>query len=265
MNGEISNIVIIGSGNVAWHLIKAFSSKGIGIRQILAHNEKTARNLSRKFSVPYTLNPEELDREAGLYILAVQDDHIRHAASLLSLQDQPLVHMSGFLPLAEISGASSRTGVIWPLQTLTAGIEADYADIPFFIEGNTDEMTGSLAQFAGRISKNVIVANSSTRQQVHLAAVIASNLTNRLYSIAASLLEKSNIPFSVLAPIIKETASKAAAQSPSKSQTGPAARNDRKVLAKHLEMLRNEPEFRDIYRLISENIIQQYSSENEQL
>jgi predicted short-subunit dehydrogenase-like oxidoreductase (DUF2520 family) len=255
----IQNIVVIGSGNVAYHLVKAFSKKGIGVFQILAHNEKTAVLLSKAFAVPYILDPAKLFKDADLYLITVKDDNIRETAKGLHLKDQLLVHTSGFTSIGALSGASSRTGVMWPLQTFSAGRAIEFKNIPFFIEGCSEEISGILAQFAGLISRRVMVTDSPTRQKIHLAAVIASNLTNQLYSISASILERQDIPFDVLAPLILETAAKAGKQHPLNSQTGPAVRNDLTVIEKHLEMLRDDPAFRDIYRLITENIIHHHS------
>jgi len=252
-------MVVIGSGNVAFHLVKAFGKKGINVVQIFAHNEKTARVLSKTFSVPYILDPAKLFKEADLYLLAVQDDKIGGTAKGLHLKDQLLVHTSGFTSIDILSGASTRTGVIWPLQTLSAGRAIDFKNIPFFIEGSTEEISGILSQFAGLVSRRVLVTDSPTRQKIHLAAVIASNLTNQLYSISASILERQDIPFNVLAPLILETAAKAGKQHPFKSQTGPAVRKDLTVIKKHLELLRDDPAFRDIYRLLTENIIHHHS------
>jgi predicted short-subunit dehydrogenase-like oxidoreductase (DUF2520 family) len=256
----INHIVIIGSGNIAWHLINALSKKGINILQVLARNEKTAKSLSKTFSVPYITDPVQLEKDGGLYIVAVQDDHIREVALGLHLEDQLLVHTSGFSSIEVLSGASARTGVIWPLQTLTAGKRTDYSHIPFFIEGNSKPVAGILTGFAGRITDRVLATDSPTRQKIHLAAVIASNLTNQLYSISASILERQDIPFDVLAPLILETAIKAGQQHPLLSQTGPAVRKDLRVIEKHLELLRHDMAFQDIYRLITENIIHHHAS-----
>lgn len=231
--------------------------------QILAHNEKTARSLSRSCSVPYILDPALLFKEADLYLLTVQDDHIRDTALRLNLKDQLLVHTSGFSSLETLSGTSTRIGVVWPLQTLTSGRAIEYKNIPFFVEGSSTEITRKLEKFAGMISDRVMVTDSPTRQKIHLAAVIASNLTNQLYSISASILERQDIPFNVLAPLILETATKAGLQHPLRSQTGPAVRKDLRVIEKHLELLRDDPAFRDIYRLITDNIIHHHSHKDE--
>jgi predicted short-subunit dehydrogenase-like oxidoreductase (DUF2520 family) len=256
-------MVIIGSGNVAWHLINAFSRKGIQVLQILAHNEKTARSLSKTFSVPFILDPAFLIKNADLYLVAVQDDYIREVSLRLHLKKQLLVHTSGFSSIDLLSGASINTGVIWPLQTLTAGKNIEYGNIPFFIEGHSVATAEKLSRFAGLVSEQVFITDSPARQKIHLAAVIASNLTNQLYSISASILERQDIPFGVLAPLILETAIKAGQQHPLRSQTGPAARRDMRVIAKHLELLRDDPAFQDIYCLITESIIHHHSQKNE--
>ena len=251
----IENIVIIGSGNVAYHFLNAFSANGIKVLQLLARNEQKAKELSSKFSVPYTINTEHIDKSADLYILAVQDDQIHSVAARLHLDRQLLVHTSGFSSIDLLSGASTNTGVIWPLQTLTAGNEVDYNNIPFFIEGNNKENEAKLSRIAGLVSGRVVQADSPTRQRVHLAAVIASNFTNHLYSIASSIMENTGISPDVLSPLIMETAKKAITAGPLISQTGPASRNDLNVIERHLGLLESNPEFREIYRIISNNII----------
>jgi predicted short-subunit dehydrogenase-like oxidoreductase (DUF2520 family) len=265
VDNVIKHIVIIGSGNVAYHLASAFRKKGVEIRQILGRNEQTTRKLAATFSVPYINNPSFLDKTADLYILAVQDDLIGETAHSLGLTDQLLVHTSGFGPMDLLKNASANTGVLWFLQTVTSGKEIDYQMIPVFVEGSDRKITDKLMRFASLISDRVIEADSAKRRQVHLAAVIASNLTNHLYTIASSILEKVNVPFDVLMPLILETAVKAGQQHPSLGQTGPAVRNDLKVIQKHLEMLVNEPAAKEIYRLISENILHLYKKEHEKL
>jgi predicted short-subunit dehydrogenase-like oxidoreductase (DUF2520 family) len=244
-------------------MIQAFGDKGIRTIQVLARNKYTAAQVSKEFSVPFILDAGKLVMDADLYILAVRDDEIGKVAAGLYLKDQLLVHTSGFTGLEAISGGSSNTGVIWPLQTLTSGIKADYRQIPFFIEANSKENLEKLRHFAELVSNRVIATDSQMRQKVHLAAVIASNLTNQLYAISASILERQDIPFDVLGPLILETAKKAAYGHPLKSQTGPAVRKDLNVIGKHLDLLRDEPAYRDIYRIISENIIHLHHNKND--
>lgn len=236
-------------------MIRAFGSKGIKVLQVLGRNKQTAAKLSKAFSVPYITDPGKIYPSADLYLMAVQDAAISQVAGKLRHPDRFLVHTSGFTGLDALSGAARYSGVIWPLQTLTTGVRINYRDVPFFIEANDPDHEEALRDLCSKVSRKVISADSHLRQKVHLAAVIASNLTNQLYAISASILERQNIPFDVLDPLILETAAKAARGHPLKSQTGPAIRQDMHVIEKHLELLRQDPGYRDIYRMISENII----------
>ena len=76
-----------------------------------------------------------------------------------------------------------------------------------------------------------------------------------MYAIAESLLANKKIPFEVLQPLIEETARKAGKGSPAKLQTGPAFRNDAKVMQAHLAFLKNTDGFKKIYTLVSKSIL----------
>jgi predicted short-subunit dehydrogenase-like oxidoreductase (DUF2520 family) len=67
-------------------------------------------------------------------------------------------------------------------------------------------------------------------------------------------LEKNGLPFDAMLPLIDETARKVHGLHPKVAQTGPAVRGDENVMGKHLEMLEDEPEIKEIYRLISDSI-----------
>jgi hypothetical protein len=79
---------------------------------------------------------------------------------------------------------------------------------------------------------------------------------NHLYAIGEELLKEKEIDFDMLKPLIAETADKALAFSPKEVQTGPAVRFDRNVIDRHMEMLKEHPQWNDIYHLLSESIHQ---------
>ena len=55
-------------------------------------------------------------------------------------------------------------------------------------------------------------------------------------------------------PLIEEVASKVRSMSPDDAQTGPAVRNDTNVINRQLSLLRDEPEFMDVYDIMSKGI-----------
>ena len=95
--------------------------------------------------------------------------------------------------------------------------------------------------------------NSDQRASLHLAAVFVNNFTNQLYRIAHEITESQGAEFDMLKPLILETARKVQDMSPYKAQTGPAKRNDKKTIKKHLKALDNE-HHKAIYKLLTESI-----------
>ena len=61
-------IVILGSGNVAYHLTKAFTEKNISIAQIFGRNEADLQAISKKFLIPFSTKEIE-DADLKYYLL----------------------------------------------------------------------------------------------------------------------------------------------------------------------------------------------------
>ncbi len=265
MNKTVNNIVIIGSGNVAYHLLRVFQQAGLNIVQVYSRNTKTAKLLHEKFKVPFITDPSKVSKEADLYILAVNDDNISLAASSVNFGNHLLVHTSGSASMDLLLPFSTNTGVFYPLQTLSFEKEINFRPVPICLEANSAENMEMLYGIASQISDRILRINSHQRQIAHLAAVFASNFTNHMYAIAASILEQNNLPFDILAALITETAAKAVSAHPSEIQTGPAIRNDLRIIEKHLKLLEDRQLLQEIYGMISKSIIDNKQEQNEEL
>ncbi|NJK86314.1 MAG: DUF2520 domain-containing protein [Bacteroidales bacterium] len=134
--------------------------------------------------------------------------------------------------------------------------------IPFCLEAHDRNTLKILKNLAAKLSSNVHEVSSEQRVFLHLAAVYACNFTNHMIFLAEKLIRKNGLSFSMLNPLIKETFEKLENLSPQQAQTGPAVRNDKNIMEKHLSLLDDMPEMKDIYRMISENI---YKSSKEEL
>lgn len=77
MSSGIQKISFIGSGNVATHLAKAFSKKGITIQQIYSQTCDNSEILAWQANSIYICNLEELNLEVDLLIFAVKDEVIK--------------------------------------------------------------------------------------------------------------------------------------------------------------------------------------------
>lgn len=258
----IRSAVIIGTGNVAWHLGKALKAKNISILQIAGRTGNHAMKLAENLEAAFTLDVTKINVDADLYIIAVSDDAITDIAQKLCLKNQLIVHTAGSIPMSVFHGQFKNYGVIYPLQTFTRSREIQFHEVPVCIEANNPDNFEKLFRLAQLISRKVLSLNSEKRATLHLAAVFACNFVNHMYSVAEQILKKNDMDFSILHPLIIETAMKAVSMKPLDAQTGPAVRNNRNLMNKHLKMLEKDPALREIYLLLSENILKYLNNES---
>lgn len=258
MNRSIEDtpIVFVGAGNLATNLAKALYRKGFRIVQIFSRTEESARSLALQVEADYTTDLKELTGDAKLYIVSLKD------AAFVELLPQIaegkehalLVHTAGSIPMSVWEGHTQRYGVFYPMQTFSKRREVKFDEIPFFIEAKTAEDVALLKAIAATLSDHVYEASSEQRKSLHLAAVFICNFTNHMYALAADLLEKYQLPFNVMLPLIDETARKVHELAPRDAQTGPAVRYDKNVIENHLAMLADLPALQEIYKLMSKSI-----------
>jgi len=252
------NIVLIGAGNVAWHLAQELQSKGQNILQVYNRSVEPALELSRKLGCDFTTRIEDITADADLYIIAVKDSAIGEVANSLRLKGKLVVHTSGAIEQDVIS--TKRRGVFYPLQTISKEKKLNFKTIPFCIEASKSEDFNLLMRLATLLSPMVYSINSHQRKVLHVAAVFACNFSNFMYMMADDILHKEDIPLDILQPLIKETAAKIKKHKPKTVQTGPAVRKDSETIEKHIEYLK-EGNYYDIYKLLTESIISKNENE----
>jgi len=258
------NIVIIGTGNVAGHIAESFTKiKTLKLVQVFNHRKsKPASAFAKKHGAPLIVNYKELDTTADLYIISVKDDAIAEVVKHLSglMLKGLVVHTSGSIDLSVLKTASMQTGVYYPLQTFTKNNTIDWAATPLLIEANTPKALGMLKKIANSISGTVKQVNSVTRLHLHVSAVFACNFTNALYAAAFEMIETnlSKKDTELLKPIMRQSFLKLDVMSPKQAQTGPAMRNDKVVMTKHLSLLKSDKQLTAVYKLVSELIIKQH-------
>lgn len=248
------NIVIIGSGNVATHMGLAIKKAGHTVLQVYSPNKNNATSLAKKLAAEAIDDLSKIDISAAIFIIAVKDDAIKKVAQALTLKDNIVIHTSGSTEMDVLKNTSGNYGVIYPLQTFSKKSLLNFTNVPLFIEANNNKVATALKSFANSLSKKVYTANSVKRQYIHLAAVFACNFTNHMYSCAEIIAAEQNIPFDTFTPLIEETAKKIRTNSPLKSQTGPAIRSDKKTMKFQEKLLKDKPELKKLYKLISKNI-----------
>ena len=245
--------VIIGSGNVAYHLAKAFTQNNIKVHQIYGRNEIELSKISSEFNIPYS--NENLE-EAELFIIAVSDSSVENVSELIKNENALVAHTSGSLP-KEILKGNYRKASFYPLQTFSKTKDLDYSKIPFFIEAENQIDEKTLFELASIISDNVENSDYEKRKYIHLTAVFACNFVNHLFARAKEISDSQDLDFNYFLPLINETVEKIHHLDPKLAQTGPAARGDERVLKLHEELIKNEEQL-NIYKTLNESIKKMY-------
>jgi len=253
-----NQIVFIGAGNVATNLAFAFLKAGIKNMHIHNRTEQSAKQLAERLKCPYSFNFENIPENADLYIIAISDDAVSEISKNKILKQKIdnnlVVHTAGSISIDVLKLLSGNYGVFYPLQTFSKSKILDFNKIPVCIEASSEFNYNKLLEYASQISDDVRNISSEQRKYIHLAAVFANNFTNRMTGIAEEILKEQNIDFDILLPLLQETFDKIKKENPNKIQTGPAVRNDKKVIEMHLNLLKNKPDLQKIYSFVSKNI-----------
>lgn len=257
MKKSIQKIVFIGSGNVATNLAYAMFRKGFTIVQIISKSLKNASLLASGVNAACSDNLSEININADLYIISVNDTALPEICKTLRLSGKLVVHTSGYVSMRVLENVTERCGVFYPLQSFVKQRLIDLTDIPVCLEASNEEDIVLLKQLAEKLELSVNFIDSPKRKQLHLAAVFACNFSNFMYGIAEEILTKHKIPFELLLPLVNETAGRLAEKSPWLLQTGPARRKDLNVMKEHLSLINNE-DYKEIYELMSRLIVKKY-------
>lgn len=249
-------IVIIGSGNVAAVLGRKFKQAGHEILQVFSRNASEASKLAYEWDTESTNYISLINPRADLYLIAVPDNSIEDIASRLKLGSKVVVHTAASVPKEILQQASENYGVFYPLQSLRKEMK-NLPVIPLYYDGSNEKTLKLLEKLALSISgENVIHAKDEERLKLHVAAVFVSNFVNHLYVLASRYCRKEGLDFSQFQPLIEETAVRLREMQPEQAQTGPAIRHDKETIEKHLAILKDHPQLKTIYLLLTESIQQ---------
>jgi predicted short-subunit dehydrogenase-like oxidoreductase (DUF2520 family) len=248
------SIVLLGSGNMATQLGLELKKAGAKIIQVYSPTLKHVRRLAKKLDADFSTDIHAIHPHADVYLIALKDEAIEKISTYLHQPGKLVLHTSGSVSLAALQHTGKNTGVLYPLQTITKEKALDFRKVPICIEASSRQSRKQLLRIADAISEKVYELDSQQRETVHVAAVFANNFSNHFYALAHLLLDEQKLPFELIQPLILETAQKVQHLHPLETQTGPARRNDKAVMRKHIQLLHNHPDLQRLYRLISAGI-----------
>lgn len=248
----MKTINMIGSGNVAYHLLNAlknssqFRVQNVAVRSL----EKAKQFIEEELLVLEISNLQPAD----ITIISVSDNAIKEVSDAIAYENSLVVHTSGTTAL-QVLNNKNRKGVFYPLQTFSKNKVLNLKEVPLCLEAEYETDLKELKSLAADLSDNVFEISSEQRKSLHVSAVFVSNFVNHMYHIGHTICKEHHIPFDVLKPLIKETADKINYLTPQQAQTGPAVRHDDLTTIAHEAFLQNNT-YKEIYKLITKSIQQ---------
>lgn len=244
------SVTLIGSGNVASHLFKAFNkSNKVVVNEWFSRNTDAILEYEKQTIITDDLSQLQ---NSDIYILAISDDALSKVSDQLPFENRLIVHTSGSVNMKDLN-KKNRRGVFYPLQTFSKDTAVDFNTIPLCIEAVNKKDLAILESLAIAIGSPCCKIDTEQRQTLHISAVFINNFVNQLYRIAHEISDDKNIEFEMLKPLIMETANKVQNISPYRAQTGPAIRRDKKTIKRHLRLLEKD-EHKAIYELLTKSI-----------
>lgn len=257
-------ITFIGAGRVAYHLAKVLHPDH-QIVQVFSRDLEKANRLASLVEATGINHFDQLNPNTDLVIIAISDQSIANVIQKINhyLQQALIVHTSGSTSLEVLSTVHERSGVFYPLQTFSHERAIDWAETPMFVEAVRHNDLELLASLAHSLTPKVYQYSSQQRQTLHMAAVFACNFSNYCYDLSKQIVDEQQVDFSLLYPLILETAQKATINNPKEMQTGPAMRGDKNILKMHQQLLEKNSgsDLVDVYKLLSESIMKRHLHE----
>lgn len=250
------HISIIGTGNLGYHLTRAFAKGGHKLT-IWNHSLEKAQLTANDTGANICLNLSALPKSVDICFICVNEEALPEVLSQIPSHQFCLVHTAGSLSINILENFAKQYGVFYPLQSFLFNKPIDYSNIPVFIEASDYQTLHKLEVLAQFHFGKAIHLDSDKRALLHIAAVFSSNFTNAMCLLAEQILEENSLDFDYLRPLIQETLSRIQKLRPHQTLTGPAARKSNLIIQKHLTILKNHPFRYEIYNLISNFIKQQ--------
>jgi predicted short-subunit dehydrogenase-like oxidoreductase (DUF2520 family) len=249
------NVLLIGTGRLAFHLGHALKHAGFALAGIAGRDTSKAGVLADALGCPAFPLSGTLPT-AEIRIIAVRDDAIASVSASLPKDKAVTIHTSGAKPWDLIQGSAHR-GVLWPVQSFSAGEPMDFSGVPLVIDAEDEQARTALEAIANGLSSTVVELPTAKRVSVHTAAVLASNFPVWSLMEAERLLKDQGLSPSLVHALFQGATARAALNA-EQALTGPARRGDITTIREHLAGLTSDPDLRRAYAQLSAMILKAY-------
>ncbi|HJV19053.1 MAG TPA: DUF2520 domain-containing protein [Sediminibacterium sp.] len=257
-----ATVTLIGSGNLATVMGRVLHGHGLQIRQVYSPTLSNATLLANELGAEAINDIASLNANSAIYLLAVKDDALQAVAAKLKLFNSLVIHTAGSVSKDILRNAATRYGVLWPVKMVRKHMQT-LTGATMVADGNTTEVTREIEELGKLFSSNIVCAGDHQRIQMHMLASLTANFSNHLYHLAAEICEKEQLSFSLFYDIITQSANSITTAHPRDTQAGPAFRGDESTIEKHLSLLKDYPETKHIYEMMTESIQKYYPTKKQ--
>lgn len=251
---------IIGTGNMAWFLIRRLKTAGHECHGIWGRNSATMKALAAEMNVNTYKNINGItDGEVDICFVAVPDTEIANAVAHLSFEKTVLVHTAGSMEIDVLKDHAADMAVLWPVYSISKNSIPDHRNIPTAWEASSAKAKRYINTMGHSITDNLFEAGIDKRKWLHLSAVIGNNFINHLVAICEQICKEQELPLDALTPILNQTFERLKGAKAKDVQTGPAMRGDTAVLDRQVTLLKSHPEWQKVYKALSSSIEKMYA------
>jgi predicted short-subunit dehydrogenase-like oxidoreductase (DUF2520 family) len=262
--------LIIGGGKAGSSLAYHFLNNQINIISLVEKNPQRIQFLVHELHwkfIRHHPNPYDIN-EAGIILLAVQDDYIKSTAKLLARipdvwANKTVLHLSGALPSTLLHPLQTRgacTGSLHPIFSFSADPRANlnFQNCWFTLESDHINPVDLEKKLAIKQSQ-IIPVDKGQKQAVHIASVFYANFFIALADMSYEILTKTKISSSAklafIKPLILSTIENLTKEGTADALTGPLSRGDMDTLKHHLHYLeKNHPHLKEAYQLLGRRL-----------
>ena len=268
-------ITIVGAGNLAGALAVALRGAGYQIDQIVslspAASLQRARLLAREVGAGAVV-AARIRIRAEVVWFCVPDGAIAGAAVSLTRaadwQGKVALHSSGALTSDELAVLRERGAAVasvHPLMTFVQGSRPSLAGVSFAIEGDPKAVQAARAVVL-RLRGQPFAIDKKQKEAYHAWGMFASPLLTALLAAGERVAGAAGINRKAarerMQPILRQTLANYARLGAAAAFSGPIARGDVATVRKHLKVLLEVPEAREIYVALARAALRDLPAKN---
>jgi len=268
-------IAIVGAGNLASALAVALRAAGYRIEQVIARGRaaslRRAQRLAREVGAS-AVAVRQAQIRAPIIWFCVPDGAIASAAASLTTSAEwsgnVALHSSGALTSDELAVLRERGTAIasvHPLMTFVRGSRASLAGVPFAIEGSPKAVRAARA-IVRDLKGHSFTIRKAQKEAYHAWGMFASPLLTALLAATERVAGAAGVSRKAarkrMLPILKQTLANYERLGAPGSFSGPIARGDAATVEKHLKVLQEIPDTRQVYVALARTALRDLPAKN---